>query len=268
MSDGITSWEGQRVLVTGASSGIGAAIARDLAACGATVGICARRTDLLESVLEDCRRTSPASRAWTIDLSELDGLDAFVHRVEAELGGIDVLVNNAGVSHAAEAVRTPRSALEEQLGINYLSPVQLTLAALPAMEARGAGHVVVISSMAARTSTPGEAAYAAAKSALTGYFEALAGELWFGPIRFHLVYPALIDLTPGLDGDDELAESSTGATPIPSPVMARALRRHLERGEFELYVPRTMQSFVANRSRGVAQAIEFMAGLYRDGTLH
>jgi len=264
----VKAWENQRVLVTGASSGIGAAIARDLAAQGATVGICARRTELLDTVLDDCRKTAPASRAWTIDLSDLDGLEAFVRRVEDELGGIDVLVNNAGVTLGGDALATPLAALEAQLRINYLSPVQLTLAALPAMRERGSGHVVVISSMAARTSTPGEAAYAAAKSALTSYFEALAGELWFEAVRFHLVYPALIGLDPDVDGDDELAESSTGEAHIPAPVMARAVRRQLERGDFELYVPRTMQDFVARRSRNVTKATEFMASLYRDGTLH
>jgi short-subunit dehydrogenase len=268
VSGGVTSWNETKVLVTGASSGIGAAIARELAAQGATVGLCARRGELLQGVLEDCRRRSPGSRAWTVDLAQLDRLDTFVHRVEDELGGIDVLVNNAGVSVGGEAMATSLATLEAQLRINYLSPVQLTLSALPAMQARGSGHVVVVSSMAARTSTPGEAAYAAAKSALTAYFEALAGELWDGPVRFHLVYPALIDLTPGVDGDDELAESSTGATPIPAAVMARAVRRQLERGDLELYVPRTMGPFVARRGRDVPKAIEFMARLHREGTLH
>lgn len=262
MTDAITSWEGRRVLVTGASSGIGAATARDLAAQGAVVGICARRTAMLDAVLGDCRRSVPECRAWTIDLARLDGLDAFVDRVEHDLGGIDVLVNNAGSPLAGVAVETQLVDLEAQLRINYLSPVQLTLAALPYMQERG-GHVVTVSSMAARMSTPGEAAYAAAKAALGTYFEALAGELWDGPVRFHLVYPALIDLTPGLDGDDTLADTSNGATPIPAAVTARAIRRQLERGDFELYVPRTMHHVVADRARDVAAGVAFMAGWYR-----
>jgi short-subunit dehydrogenase len=264
----ITSWIGQRVLVTGASSGIGAAIARDLARQGATVGLCARRAELLDGVLEDCRRTSPSSQAWRVDLSELDQLTGFVRRVEDAFGGIDVLINNAGVIFGQPALATDLDSLEAQLRINYLSPVLLTQAALPAMRARGSGHVVVVSSMAARTSTPGEAAYAAAKSALTAYFEALAAELWFEQVHFHLVFPALIDRVSGIDGDDELAESSTGADLIPAPVTARAIRGQLERGDLELYIPRTMAPFVAGRYRDIPKAIEFMAGLYRDGALH
>jgi NAD(P)-dependent dehydrogenase (short-subunit alcohol dehydrogenase family) len=264
---GPVSWPGSRVLVTGASSGIGAAIARDLAAQGATVGLCARRTELLEAVLDDCRHHSPDSKAWTIDLSDLDALDAFVHRVEEELGGIDVLVNNAGQTLSKGAEDTARSELEDQIRINYLSPVMLTRSALPLLSARG-GRVVVVSSMAARTSTPGESAYSAAKSALSAYMEALAAERWFGSVRFHLVYPALIDLTPGIDGDDELAETSNGAVPIPAPVMARALRRGIDRGDFEIYVPETMRRFVAGRWRDVGASVEFMATLYREGPLH
>lgn len=265
--NGVNSWTGQRVLVTGASSGIGAAIARDLAGQGATVGLCARRSELLNGVLEDCRRTSPSSQAWTVDLSELDRLSEFVQRVEDALGGIDVLINNAGLISAEPALAADLASLETQIRINYLSPVLLTQAALPAMVARGSGHVVVVSSMAARTSTPGQAPYAAAKSALTAYFEALAAELWFGQVRVHLVFPALIDRLSEIDGDDELAESSTGAELIPAPVMARAVRRQLERDDPELYVPRTMAGFVAGRYRDVPESTAFMAGLYRDGVL-
>lgn len=268
MTETLTTWQGRRVLVTGASAGIGAAIARDLAAQGATVGLVARRRELLELVLADCRAHAPDSMAWPFDLADLDALGSLVERAEEELGGIDVLVNNAGVTYSGSAVSASLGDLEAQLCINYLSPVRLTQLVVPAMTARGSGHVVTISSMAAPTSTPGEAAYAAAKSALSTYIEALAGELWGGPVRFHLVYPALIDLAEGVDGDDELARSSDGAFPIPAPVAARAIRGQLERGEFELFIPATMRGFVAGRSSDVAGGIEFMGQLYREGRLH
>ena len=89
--------KGKNVLVTGGSAGIGAALADGFAARGATVGICARRTDRLEEVLARCREHTPDSRAWTIDLSDLDALEGFAKRAADELGGIDVLVNNAGI---------------------------------------------------------------------------------------------------------------------------------------------------------------------------
>lgn len=257
------AWVGTRVLVTGASSGIGAAVARELAGAGAIVGLCARRTALLDEVVADCRRSVPECRAWTIDLSELDTLEGFVHQVEDELGGIDVLVNNAASALHGDAAAVPWDDVEYVMRLNYLSPVRLTHAALPAMIARESGRILTVSSMAARTSTPGEAAYAASKAAVSAYMEALAGELWDTPVRFHLVYPALIDLTPGVDGDDELAVSSNGMTPIPAPVLARAIRRQLERGDLELFMPQTMAGFVAGRATDLTASVELMAGWYR-----
>src|SRR6185295_14989745 len=109
-----------------------------------------------------CRRSVPACRAWTIDLAELDALEGFVKRVESELGGIDVLVNNAALALSGPAPELPWSDLEYLMRLDYLSPVRLTLAALPGMRARGSGQIAVVSSMAARMSSPGEAAYAAA----------------------------------------------------------------------------------------------------------
>ena len=258
-------WDGTRVLVTGASSGIGAALAREMASQGAIVGLCARRTALLDDVLTDCRRTSPGSRAWTVDLSDLEGLETFVRRVEDGLGGIDVLVNNAGIMMDRAAVETPWQDLVRITETDYYSPVRLTHAALPGMLARGGGHVVVVSSMAARMSTPGEAAYAAAKAALTAYFEALAGELWDSSVRFHLVYPALIDVTPGVDGDDGMAATATGATRIPAPVLARDIRRQMERDELELYMPYSMRQAVAERATDTAKSVAFMAGWFQRG---
>jgi short-subunit dehydrogenase len=255
-------------LVTGASSGIGAATARELAGAGAIVAMCARRRELLDEVLNDCRRTVPACKAWTIDLTELDGLEQFVRDVEGELGGIDVLINNAGGATGSDALSMPWSDVEYIAGLNYLSPVRLTLAAIPAMLARHAGQVLTVSSMAARTSTPGEAAYAAAKAALSTFMEALAAELWETGVTFHLVYPGLIDLTSGVDGDDAIAQTSTGADRIPAPVLARAMRHQLETGDFELYMPHAMRAFSTRRARDIATSVEFMAGLYRSGELH
>jgi short-subunit dehydrogenase len=229
--------------------------------------MCARRADLLDQVLTDCRRSVAACEAWTIDLTELETLEQFAHDVESKLGGIDVLINNAGGAHGSEALSTPWADVEYTARLNYLSPVRLTLAALPAMLTRGSGQVQTVSSMAARTSTPGEAAYAAAKAALSTFMEALAAELWKTGVTFHIVYPGLIDLTPGVDGDDAIAQTSTGADRIPAPVLARAMRAQLETGAFELYMPQSMRAFSSNRARDIRASVEFMADLYQSGAL-
>src|SRR3954468_23827829 len=89
--------KGKNVFVTGASGGIGAALAEGFAARGATVGICARRADRLDAVLARCSGQAPHSRSWSVYLSEFDALDAFAAQVDREMGGVDVLVNNAGI---------------------------------------------------------------------------------------------------------------------------------------------------------------------------
>src|ERR1700730_10505706 len=91
------SIEGKHVFVRGASSGIGAALAEGFAQRGAVVGICARRADRLDETLTRIRTHSPESRAWTVDLADLDAISAFASTVDRELGGVDVLVNNAGI---------------------------------------------------------------------------------------------------------------------------------------------------------------------------
>ena len=158
--------KGKNVLVTGASGGIGAALAEGFAARGATVGICARRADKLEEVLAKCRVHAPDSKAWTVDLADLDGLDAFAARAADDLGGIDVLVNNAGIPKRKPVQVLPYSVVEDVMKINYLSPVRLTLALLPSIIERG-GRLVFVSSVAARLSPPAEGAYAATKAAIS-----------------------------------------------------------------------------------------------------
>ena len=262
-TDTTFAWAGTRVLLTGASSGIGAALARELAKAGAVVGLCARRTELLDAVLADCRTDSPESRAWTVDLADIDAVDPFAAEATAALGRVDVLVNNAAMSNYHDgALTTPWSDVEYLMRCNYLSPVRLTRALLPAMVERGAGRVVTVSSMAKQMSSPGESAYSASKAALSAWFEATATELWTSGVRFHLVYPALIGLEPGVDADDSVAETPNSGEVIPAPVLARAMMRQVERDELELFMPFSAADVARNRAQDLPASIAMMAAWY------
>ncbi len=242
---------GKKVLVTGASSGIGAALARELAAAGATVGICARRTELLERVLEDCRAHSPGSRMWSIDLARLEQLEEFAFEADDTLGGIDVLVNNAGIPKRRQILDLTPEVVAGVMAINYLSPVRLTLALVPRMIERGYGRVVNVSSIAARLSPPHEGAYSASKAALTAFGEVMTVDLMDTPIRVHNVYPGVIDTELFHLPDNEPSLASDAVEALPAEELARAMLDQIDSGVLELYFPSWFADVVAGKAKDV-----------------
>ena len=226
---------GKHVLVTGASGGIGAALAEGFAQRGATVGICARRADRLDDVLARCRAHAPNSRAWTIDLSKLGALDDFARQAADDLGGIDVLVNNAGIPKRKPVQELTPAIVDELMQINYLSPVHLTLALLAGIIER-AGRVVFVSSVAARLSPPAEAAYAATKAAISAWAECMKVDLRDTDAAIHVVYPGVIDTELfHLPGNDPLP--ATGVEMLPASAMVEPVLGAIETGTFEVSVP-------------------------------
>ncbi|HET6772609.1 MAG TPA: SDR family NAD(P)-dependent oxidoreductase [Acidimicrobiales bacterium] len=181
-----------RVVVTGASSGIGAALAPLLAERGATVGIVARRADRLAEVLERCRRHRPGSRMWVADLGDTDAAEALARRAWAELDGIDVLVNNAAVPKRRAVTDLTLDEIRHTMAVNFESPVRMSLAVLPCMLERGRGVIVNVSSFGGRVGIPGEAAYCASKFALAGWSEAMQLDLWDTPVDVRLVLPGAV----------------------------------------------------------------------------
>jgi NAD(P)-dependent dehydrogenase (short-subunit alcohol dehydrogenase family) len=226
---------GKRVLVTGASSGIGAALAEAFARAGATVGICARRQDRLAEVLERCRRHSPESRMWTTDLAQPAAVDELARAALGELGGVDVLVNNAGIPKRRHVTRLDPATVEAVMAINYLSPVRLTLGLLPHMLGRGDGRIINVSSVAATLSSPGEAAYDASKAAITAFSEAMAVDLWDTGVKVLVVYPGVIDTDLFTLPDNDPVTASVD--PVPVSDVVTAVLGALDRGALQVYVP-------------------------------
>src|SRR5207244_7687122 len=132
-------------------------------------------------------------RMWVIDLADLDAVTAFAERADDELGGIDLLVNNAGIPKRRHALQLTPDVVDQVMAINYLSPIRLTLALLPRMIKRGGGRILTISSVAARFGPPREAAYSASKAALSAFMESLAVDLDGTAIKINLVNPGVID---------------------------------------------------------------------------
>jgi NAD(P)-dependent dehydrogenase (short-subunit alcohol dehydrogenase family) len=248
------SLENKTVLVTGASTGIGAALAEGFAARGATIGICARREDRLAEVLERIRVHAPKSRSWTIDLSDLDAIAGFAATVEQELGGVDVLVNNAGIPKRRHVTRLDPETVESVMRINYFSPVRLTLALLPGLIARG-GRIVNLSSVAARLGPPIEGAYAASKAAMTAFSECMAVDLRDTDVRVHIVNPGVIDTELFHLPDNEPGfHNAVDALPVDAivePVLAM-----LDSGAIEGYVPEWFGEVVAGKFQDPSAFIE------------
>jgi short-subunit dehydrogenase len=246
---------GQRVLVTGASSGIGAGLAEEFARRGAVVGICARRTDRLAQTLERCRAHSPESVMWTCDLADPDAVDQLAKDATADLGGVDILVNNAGIPKRRHVTKLDAATVESVMAINYLSPVRLTLALLPGMLERGSGRIVNVSSVAAVLSSPGEAAYDASKAAMTAFSEAMAIDLWDTGIKVLVVYPGLVDTELfSLPDNDPV---TPGVDFVSVQELTASVMEAMEQGQPQVFVPSYFSDIVAVKCADLAG---FIAG--------
>ena len=177
------------VWVTGASSGIGEAIAHAYAARGAAVILSGRRVDALEAVAAACAGETLVLPFDTTDLGALPGI---VARAEAWRGRIDVLVNNAGISQRSLAKDTDFEVYRRIMEVDFFAPLRLTQLVLPAMLARGSGHFINISSVAGKVGSVLRTAYCAAKHALVGYSDALRGETDHAGIRVTVVTPGFV----------------------------------------------------------------------------
>ena len=182
------------VLLTGASSGIGAALAPRLAAKGARLGLVARRRERLEQVAEECRSAGGKDvRVWSADLSDVAAAENHAREIDAALGGVDLLINNAGAPMRRPVQRLTSAEIERTMRLNFLSPASMTLALLPGMLERGRGSIVNVSSLGGRLGILSEAAYSASKFALAGWSEAIAADLWGTGVEVRLINPGAID---------------------------------------------------------------------------
>lgn len=176
--------------ITGASSGIGEALAYALSTQGARLVLSARRSEELERVRQQC--TNPqAHLVLPLDLTTVDA-PVVVQQVLAQVGELDLLIHSGGVSQRSTVLETSLAVQRRIMEINYFGAIALTQAVLPSMVARKSGHFVVISSLSGKISTPRRSAYAASKHALHGFFDALRAEVYNDGVRVTIVCPGYI----------------------------------------------------------------------------
>ncbi len=216
------------VVITGASSGIGAALARELGRAGHALTLVARRRALLDALA-----TEIAGRVHVVehDLAQPDRATAWIAAAEAELGPIDVLVNNAGMENTGPSAEADPDEVRRLLDLNLVTPLLVTRAVLPAMIARDAGIIVNVASVAALVSVPMQAYYGASKAGLAMFSETLRGELRGTGVKVLTVYPGPV-VTPMGDaaaakfgGRDKLPKVPEGQPDELAQLIARAMDR-------------------------------------------
>ncbi len=191
-------YDGQIAVVSGASSGIGRAIALTLADRGAVVVGVARRKDLLDELGEQLKRRVPKSGSMVCDLADGDAWRQTLQAVRAEHGRIDILINNAGVDLMLHVPGGDEATVREVMAVNYFATAIGTLEVLPEMTERGSGIVVNTSSDTARAPEPGQGAYAASKAAISAFSESIAHEVAARGVHVHVLYPAWVPTAMGL----------------------------------------------------------------------
>lgn len=226
---------GAVAVVTGASSGIGRAVAVELAARGATVVGVARRELELERTLGTCRRHQPASFALVADVA----VPADCRRVGAEvgerLGRADILVNNAGIPLHRDVRDTSPEDVEAVMRVNFLGPVHLTARFLPGMLERRRGSIVNVGSVAGQVPNPKEAAYGASKAALAHWTHGLAVDLHGSGVHVGLCSPGPIDTEIWAKN---VVPSSYYGRKFPAGMVAAGVAAMIEKELVQLTVPR------------------------------
>lgn len=234
----LTSYHGLTALVTGASSGIGQALALRLAREGARVALVARRLPQLEAVAAELEGAS-GGEALVLPCDVADRAQVFTaaERALERFGGVDLLVNNAGYGHHRRFLDWDLDDMERVMRVNYLGALYWTKALLPQMIERRRGWMVFIASVAGKIGVPEESAYVASKFALVGLAEALSIELEDDGVHVLTVCPGTVRT----DFFDE--EALARMPPVsrrsmmePEPVV-EAIIRALRRGKHEITVP-------------------------------
>jgi NADP-dependent 3-hydroxy acid dehydrogenase YdfG len=227
------------VFITGASSGIGRALALEYASRGAFVAVAARRKDELDALVHEIESHGGRALAYPVDVIDADAIRDAVRKADADLGSLDMVVANAGIGILGHASRLRWEDVTRVIDVNLRGSMATLLAAVPIMLAQQRGHLVGVTSLAGRRGLPESGAYGASKAGLSTFLETLRNDLAAAGIR-------VTDVQPGF-----VATPITTSIEHPMPFVwqpekaARVIARRLERAPALLAFPRPMAALTA-----------------------
>jgi NAD(P)-dependent dehydrogenase (short-subunit alcohol dehydrogenase family) len=254
--------EGRTILITGGSSGIGAAAAKKIAEAGGVVVLVARTQENLEKVANEIRGDGGTAHVYSCDLTDMDAIATMADRVLDDLGGVDILINNAGrsIRRSLELSYDRIHDYQRTMQLNYLGAVQLILKFIPGMRERGFGQIINVSSVGVQTRAPRFGAYIASKAALDSLCDALQAEVVNDDVRFTTVHMALVR-TPMI-GPTKMYDKFPALTPdqaagvIADAIVHRPRRASSPFGQFAAVadaVNPAVMDLVRNRAFGMFQ---------------
>ncbi len=265
------TYENECWWITGASSGIGAALARELGARGARVILSGRDEERLAGVAGDIT-TETLLLPFDVrdDAAMLAATEKAVKWSAKNSGGIDGFVANAGVSQRSRATKTDMQVYRDIIDIDLTAQIAATQALLPHMAPRKSGRLLFISSIAGKVGVPMRTAYCAAKFGLAGYADALRGELSQDGIGVHVIYPGSVatDVSRNaLKGDGARREKSDSVIDngIPADEAARTMLDAVAAGQREIVVARGMEEAMGEMRRTPDQLFDQVAAMVADG---
>jgi len=234
------SISGKVIWITGASSGIGEALAYELSAMGNTLILSARNEERLKEVKSRCKNPSEV-HVIHMDLGDFSTMPALVSKAIAETGRIDILVNNAGISQRSLIADTHFEVYKKLIDINYLGTVALTKAVLPHFIAQQKGHFVTITSLMGRFGSPFRSGYCGAKHGLHGFFDVLRMEHEKDGLQVTLVCPGFIKTKVAVnaltaDGSPQNVNDQATSKGMEADIFAKKAINAIARKKFEVHI--------------------------------
>lgn len=254
--------------ITGASSGIGAALARQLAKKGAKLILSGRDVEALAKVDAEC---GGGHLVLPFETTDYDALPAMVDKAHAFAGRIDMLVNNAGISQRSLAIETPFPVYQKIVAVDLLAPIALTQLVLPHMVKQGSGRIVMISSVAGKVGSPMRTGYSAAKHGLVGYADALRVETEGLGLQVHVIAPGSIKTEVSrnsitADGSKRGQSDPAIENGMDADHAAKLMLKAIARGEREIILARGIERHIAKlRRQSPNKLFDLMSKLFASG---